>query len=84
MSRVGCPKTSDMTAVRVLPSGYGIKLDRHAINISVHKLIGALATPADMAASLGKLDGAVRSDAKRTSARANGAKGGRPRKIRAA
>ena len=48
-----------------LPTGYGIKLDEHDIDISVHGLISALATPADAAASLGKLGGAARSEAKR-------------------
>jgi hypothetical protein len=75
---------SDMAKLRVSPAGYGIKLDQHDINISVHGLVGALATAGDMAASLGKLGGAARSEAKRLSARANGAKGGRPRKTRVA
>ena len=75
---------ADMATVRVSPAGYGIKLDQHDINISVHGLIGSLASAGDMAASLGKLGGAARSDAKRISARANGAKGGRPRKVHAA
>lgn len=75
---------SDMAKLRVSPAGYGIKLDQHNINISVHGLVGALATAGDMAASLGKLGGAARSEAKRLSARANGAKGGRPRKTRVA
>jgi hypothetical protein len=56
--------------------------DEYDINISVHGLIGALATAGDIAASLGKLGGAARSEAKRTSARVNGAKSGRPRKTR--
>ena len=72
---------ADLAELRVSPAGYGIELDKHDINISVHGLIAALATAADMAASLGKLGGAARSEAKRISARANGAKGGRPRKI---
>lgn len=75
---------TDMAKLRVSPAGYGIKLDEHDIDISVHGLIAALATPGDAAASLGKLGGAARSEAKRVSARANGAKGGRPRKVRAA
>lgn len=75
---------ADMAELRVSPAGYGIKLDEYDIGISVHGLIAALATPGDAAASLGKLGGAARSDAKRVSARANGAKGGRPRKVRAA
>ena len=73
--------TADMAKLRVSPAGYGIKLDEHDINISVHGLIAALASAGDMAASLGKLGGAARSEAKRASARVNGAKGGRPRKI---
>jgi hypothetical protein len=75
---------AQMAKLRVSPAGYGIKLDEHDIDISVYGLISALATPGDAAASLGKLGGAARSEAKRVSARANGAKGGRPRKVRAA
>lgn len=75
---------ADMTKLRVSPAGYGIKLDERDIDISVHGLIAALATPGDAASSLGKLGGAARSEAKRVSARANGVKGGRPRKVRAA
>ena len=71
----------DMTKLRVSPAGYGIRLDEHDINISVHGLIGALATTADMAGSLGKIGGAAKTEAKRVSTRANGAKGGRPRKV---
>jgi hypothetical protein len=75
---------ADLGKLRVSPAGYGIKLDDHDINISVHGLVAALATASDMAASLGKLGGAARSEAKQVSARANGAKGGRPRKVQAA
>jgi hypothetical protein len=71
----------EMATLRVSPAGYGIRLDAYDIAISVHGLIGALASTGDMAASLGKLGGASRSDAKRISARANGAKGGRPREV---
>lgn len=71
---------ADMMKLRMSPAGYGIELDEHDIDISVHGLMAALATPRDMATSLGKLGGAARSEAKRISARANGAKGGRPRK----
>lgn len=72
---------ADLAELRVSPAGYGIVLDKHDINISVHGLVVALATAGDMAASLGKLGDAARSAAKRASARANGAKGGRPRKV---
>ncbi len=46
---------ADMAKLRVSPAGYGIRLDAHNVNISVHGLIGALATTADMAGSLGKI-----------------------------
>jgi hypothetical protein len=75
---------ANMTKLRLSPSGYGIRLGEHDINISVHGLVGALATASDMAASLGKRGGAARSEAKQASARANGSRGGRPRKIRTA
>jgi hypothetical protein len=71
---------AEMAELRVSPAGYGIKLDKRDISISVHGLVGVLATAGDMAASLGKLGGVSRSEAKRVSARANGTKGGRPRK----
>ncbi len=73
---------ADMAKVRFSPAGYGIKLDEHYIDISVHGLIAALATPGDAAASLGKLGGAAQSQAKHVSARANGAKGERSGKVR--
>jgi Protein of unknown function (DUF2442) len=75
---------ADMEALRVSPVGYGIRLDAHDITISVHGLVAALATPEDMAASLGKLGGSAKTEKKRDSARANGAKGGRPRKTKRA
>ena len=61
------------TAVRVSSAGYGIRLDQYDINVSGHRLIGALATAGNAAASLVKLGG-VRSEAKRINARASGAK----------
>jgi hypothetical protein len=73
---------ADMPKLRLSPGGYGIELEDHDINIAVHGLITALATTADMAGALGQIGGAARSEAKRISARANGAKGGRPRKDR--
>jgi hypothetical protein len=42
-----------MAKLRVSPAGYGIKLDERDIHISVHELIGALATARDMASLLG-------------------------------
>lgn len=69
-----------MAGLRVTPSGFAVKLDSHDIGISVHGLVASLANPADMAASLGRIGGAATTERKREAARANGAKGGRPRK----
>ncbi|MGA3004559.1 MAG: DUF2442 domain-containing protein [Acetobacteraceae bacterium] len=71
---------SEMPSIRISPAGYGIRLDAHDIAVSVHGLIAALATPGDMAASLGKLGGSAKTKKKRDSARRNGVKGGRPRR----
>jgi hypothetical protein len=73
--------SADMAALRVSPGGYGISLDKHDIDISVHGLVSSLATPKDMATALGRLGGTARTEVKRVSARSNGAKGGRPKKV---
>ena len=65
----------------VSPSGRGIRLDAYDLDIGVHGRIGALSTPTNMTGSLGKIGGVARTEAKRVGAQANGAKGGRPRKI---
>ena len=72
---------SEMALLRVSPAGYGIRLEAHDISVSVHGLIMVLATSGDIAASLGKLGGAAKTVEKRESARPDGAKGGRPRKV---
>ena len=71
---------AEILPIRISPAGYGIRLDVHDIAVSVHGLIAALATPGDMAASLGKLGGSAKTKKKRDSARRNGVKGGRPRR----
>jgi hypothetical protein len=72
---------AELIHLRITPAGSGIKLDRFDIAIGVHGLLASLVTTAEMASTLGKRGGAVRSDAKRETARTNGAKGGRPRKV---
>ena len=72
---------ADLIQLRISPAGYGIKLDRFDIAIGVQGLLASLVTTTEIASALGKRGGAVRSDAKRESARTNGAKGGRPRKV---
>jgi hypothetical protein len=75
-----CPAA--MTAIRVSPAGYGIRLDQHDINISVHGAISR--DDRRHAVTLGQRGGAVRSEPKRLRVPANGAKGGWLRKIRIA
>ena len=50
----------------------------------MHGLLASLVTTAEMASTLGKRGGSVRSAAKRQTARANDAKGGRPNPSRPA
>lgn len=72
--------TDAMAGLRVSPAGYAIRLDSHDIAVSVHGLVAALATPGDMAATLGRMGGAATTERKREAARTNGTKGGRPRR----
>ena len=72
---------TDLAALQLSPAGYAIKLSTHDIDISVQGLLTALIAPSAMAASLGRLGGSAKSPLKTASAAANGAKGGRPRKV---
>lgn len=62
------------------PSGSGVIWEALDADISVPGLLAATFRRSGVASVLGKAGGAVRSDAKAKAARANGAKGGRPRK----
>ncbi|KKB11429.1 hypothetical protein VE25_12720 [Devosia geojensis] len=75
----GLGEASDdqLAAVEILGAGYGLHWDELDIDISVPGLMaGIFGTRAYMARRAGQ----VRSPAKAAAARANGAKGGRPRK----
>ena len=72
---------TDLAALQLSPAGYAINLSTHDIDISVQGLLTALIAPSAMAASLGKLGGAAKTALKRATAAANGAKGGRPKKV---
>jgi hypothetical protein len=76
--------TEDLARLQVWPDGSAIELDDRGIHISVHGLITAV-LPAmlpsrTVAAIFASRGGKVTSNAKRSSAQANGRKGGRPRK----
>ena len=72
---------SDLAAIELSPSGFGIhfpKLDAHLYLPAM--LQGTFGSKAWMAAQLGAEGGRSRSRAKTVAARANGKRGGRPRK----
>jgi Protein of unknown function (DUF2442) len=76
--------TEDLVNLEVWPDGSAIELDNRDIHISVHGLMTAI-LPAmlptrSVAAIFARRGGQATSDAKRSSAKANGRKGGRPRK----
>ena len=74
----------DLARLQVWPDGSAIELDDRGIHISVHGLMTAVLPamlPArTVAAIFASRGGKVTSNAKRSSAQANGRKGGRPRK----
>lgn len=76
--------TEDLAKLEVWPDGSAIALEERDIHISVHGLLAAV-LPAMLpmravAAIFASRGGKATSDAKRSSAQANGRKGGRPRK----
>lgn len=75
--------TEELTRLEVWPGGSAIELEDRDIHISVHGLLTAILPallPARaVAAIFASRGGKATSDAKRSSAQANGRKGGRPR-----
>jgi len=76
--------TGDLAKLDVWPDGSAIELEDRDIQISVHGLLTAvlpaMLPPRAIAAIFASRGGQATSDAKKTSARANGRKGGRPPK----
>jgi Protein of unknown function (DUF2442) len=75
-------RPGDLTDIEISPSGFGIhfpKLDAHLHLPGM--LQGVFGSKSWMAAQLGAAGGARRSAAKTAASRANGKRGGRPRKI---
>jgi len=77
--------TEDLARLEIWPDGSAIELEDRDIHISVHGLITAILPamlpPRAVAAIFASRGGKATSDAKRSSAQANGRKGGRPRKV---
>jgi hypothetical protein len=76
--------TEDLARLEIWPDGSAIALEDRDIHISVHGLmtaiLPAMLPPRAVAAIFASRGGKATSEAKRGSARANGRKGGRPRK----
>ncbi len=75
---------SDLTDIEISPSGFGVHFPRLDAHLYLPALMqGVFGSKKWMAAQLGAAGGKVRSPAKRAAARANGKRGGRPRKLAA-
>lgn len=73
---------SDLDTIEITPSGFGIHFPKLDADLYLPALIeGSMGSKKWMAAYLGAIGGSVTSTAKAEAARANGAKGGRPRKL---
>lgn len=75
---------ADLAAIELSPSGFGIHFPKLDADLYIPALIqGIFGSKAWMAAQLGASGGRSRSRAKTVAARANGKRGGRPRKTAA-
>ncbi len=72
--------TDELSKLEVWPDGSAIELEDRDIQISVHGLLTAMLPSRSIAAVFASRGGQATSRAKRKSSRANGRKGGRPRK----
>ncbi len=74
-------KPADLAQIELSPSGFGIHFPRLDADFYVPALLeGFLGSRKWMAARMGEAGGRSRSRAKKAAARANGLKGGRPRR----
>src|SRR5262245_6487609 len=77
-------KADDLADIEISPSGLGLHWPRLDADIYVPGLLqGAFGSKKWLAAELGTVGGKARSSAKAAASRANGRKGGRPRKAAA-
>ena len=75
---------ADLAAIELSPSGFGIHFPKLDADLYLPALLqGVFGSKAWMAAQLGAAGGRARSRAKTAAARANGKRGGRPRKTAA-
>ena len=70
----------DLAAVEITPSGTGLHWEKLDADLRVEALMRGVFGTRRWMAELARAGGSVKSDAKAAAARANGRKGGRPRK----
>jgi hypothetical protein len=75
-------KPADLAAIEITPTGLGLRWPKLDADLDLSApLEGVFGSPRWMAGLLGKSGGLARTPAKAAAARANGRKGGRPRKL---
>jgi hypothetical protein len=74
-------RPAELEEIELSPSGFGVHFPKLDANLYVPGLLeGPMGSTKWMAARLGQLGGQSRSKAKKAASRANGLKGGRPRR----
>lgn len=72
-----------LASVEVTPGGYGLHWEELDADLAVSSLVAGIFGSKRWMAELGRQGGRVKSERKAATARANGAKGGRPKKAQA-
>ena len=71
---------SDLSEIEILPPGFGLHWEKLDADLSLPGLMAGIFGSKTWMSELGRRAGSATSEAKAASSRANGAKGGRPRK----
>jgi hypothetical protein len=71
---------ADLSEVAILPPGFGLHWEKLDADFSLAGLMSGIFGTKTWMAEIGRKGGSVTSEAKAAAVRANGAKGGRPRK----
>ena len=78
-------KPAELAVIEITPAGLGLHWPKLDADLYLPALLeGVFGSPSWMAGLLGRSGGQARTEAKATAARANGRKGGRPKKVVAA